>query len=173
VDAIGERNVRVRHWQELDYALRMCRAGKVAFVDIPTYKLRYHAGQISGTSGKDGKAVWLRKQRILLRVIKRHALSDRTYYQQHQARLDRHLAHLHRAVAVPLMLSAPKPGARLGYGRRARAYLRRCARYGYPERQLWMLTYAPRPIRQAGVSVVEQIRKVRSGWARQGRGLSS
>jgi glycosyltransferase involved in cell wall biosynthesis len=173
ISQIGDRNVRVRHWQELDYAMRMCRAGKVAFVDIPTYKLRYHAGQISSTSGDDGKTVWVRKQRILLRVIKRHALSDRTYYQQHQARLDRHLAHLHRAVAVPLMLSDPQSRTFSGYGRRARAYLRRCARYGYPERRLWILTYAPRSVRRFGVSVIEQIRKVRSRWAARRRVFAS
>ena len=165
IATIGERNVRVRHWQELDYAMRMCRVSKVAFIDIPTYKLRYHPGQISSTSGDDGKAVWIRKQRILLRVIKRHALSDRRYYERHRARLDRHLAHLHRAVAVPLMLSAPGSTG-IGYGKRSRAYLRGCAKYGHPERQLWTLTYAPRPLRQLGVTIIERLRKL--GFRRAG-----
>ncbi len=158
VERIGIRNVRVRHWQELDYAMRICRAYEVGFLDIPTYKLRYHAGQISGTGGADGKTVWIRKQRILLRVIKRHALSDRGYYEQHRARVDTHLAHLHRAVAVPLLLSRASAGG-ASPEKRARAYLAAGARYGRRDLPLWLLSYAPSVVREVGVSVVEKVRK--------------
>ena len=87
-----------------------CRAHHdVLFADVPTYKLRYHDGQLSTTARSDGRAVWLRKQRVLLRVMKRHILSDQAYYERHRARLDRRLADLHRAVAVPMMLVSAGP----------------------------------------------------------------
>jgi len=131
---------------------------------VPTYKLRYHPGQVSATSGKDGRRVWLRKQQELLRLIKRQALADGRYYQQHQARLDRYLSRLHRAVAVPLML-ADVPAARSRvYARRARMHLARCAqlREAYPT--LWCLTFAPGAVRRFGVSLIEYARGRSHRW---------
>jgi glycosyltransferase involved in cell wall biosynthesis len=158
IGTIGVRNVHVRYWEELDYVMRICRAYEVGFLDLPTYKLRYHPGQISTTAGEDGNAVWIRKQQALLRVIKRHAFADPDYYQRHRRRLDRHLANLHRAVAVPLLL-APASRQRASIGRRARAYLAGGARYGRAHWPLRMLSYSPPLLRQVGVSLIEKIRK--------------
>ena len=157
--SVGERNVRVRHWQEVDFLLRICRNHRVCFADVPTYKLRYHDGQISTTARSDGKRVWMRKQQILLRVTKRHALADVAYYLRHRRTLDRHLAHLHRAVAVPMMLLPAHESRRAGYGARARAYLAKCRQYGHPQRALWCLTFLPAPARRLGVTVVERGRQ--------------
>src|SRR5204862_7973924 len=107
VDAIGPRNEAVFCFEELDYLLRLSRRHDILFADVPTYQLRYHHGQISTTARSDGRAVWLRTQRVLLRVMKRHMLADPAYYQRHKARLDRRLADLHRAVAVPMLLAHP------------------------------------------------------------------
>ncbi len=76
VPNVGIRNERMKYFEELDYILRISRAHRVCFVDLPTYKLRYHSGQISTTAGKNGRYVWLRKQQELLRIVKRHALAD-------------------------------------------------------------------------------------------------
>lgn len=54
---VGLRNPGVRHWQELDFLLRICRRHPICFVDVPTYQLRYHDGQVSGTGGARGKDV--------------------------------------------------------------------------------------------------------------------
>jgi glycosyltransferase involved in cell wall biosynthesis len=158
---IGERNERVKHWQEVDYLLRICRTYQVCFADVPTYQLRYHDGQISTTARADGKQVWLRKQQILLRVTKRHAFADPSYYRAHQAAIDRHLAHLHRAVVVPLLMLSSGRLVRRSYARRARAYLAKCYRYGHPQRSLWLLSFLPGSLRQFGVAVIERLRQAR------------
>jgi glycosyltransferase involved in cell wall biosynthesis len=157
LSSVGERNEAIQHWQEVDFLLRICRTHHVCFADVPTYKLRYHPGQISTTDGPDGKQVWLRKQRILLRVVKRHAMSDRAYYLRHKSRIDTHLAHLNRAVAVPLMLVERRSVAQR-YARRARRYLTRCRKYGAREPILEALTFAPGPIRRLSLTIIERLR---------------
>ena len=158
ISSVGPRNERIRYWEEVDYLLRISRSRRVCFLDLPTYKLRYHAGQISTTAGKDGRTVWLRKQQSLLRVVKRHALLDPTYYERHRRRIDRHLAHLHRAVAIPLMVCEGRITKGRDYAARARRYLARCARYGHSHWTLWALTFAPGPVRRFAVSALETAR---------------
>lgn len=153
--AIGDRNERVSYFEEFDYLLRICRSYDVCFVDVPTYKLRYHRGQISTTAGPRGKYVWMRKQQELLRLIKRHAFADPGYYERHRARIDRQLARLHRAVAVPMMLQG---GSGTALARRSRVYLSRARRYGQAEWSLWASSYLPGPLRRLGVSLVEHLR---------------
>ena len=160
VSVVGVRNERVKHWQELEYLLRISRRHTVCFADIPTYKLRYHDGQISSTARADGTRVWMRKQQILLRVVKRHALADPAYYLQHRPRIDRHLAHLHRAAAVPMLLLGGRRTARR-QARAARLHLARCATYGQPARVLLAASFAPAPIRHAIVKLVETVRQLR------------
>ena len=162
VAEIGPRNEHIFNYEELDYLLRLSRKHEVMFADVPTYKLRYHAGQISTIARTDGMFVWIRKQRALLRVTKRHALADPGYYQCHRQRLDRHLAFLHRAVAIPMLLLGPGNAAgrrHVRYKRYARLYLARCRKYGSPQRALYALSFAPGPIRQGTVRLIEGVRK--------------
>jgi glycosyltransferase involved in cell wall biosynthesis len=165
VGSVGLRREQVRYWQEVDYILRITRDHRVCFVDVPTYKLRYHAGQISTTAGERGRYVWMRKQQWLLRVVKRHAFQDRAYYLRHRHRIDRHLAHLHRAVAVPLMVGDGSAARRRALARVARKHLRRCRAYGHPQRWLLLLTFAPDAVRRFGVSAIEQLRGLTIRWA--------
>lgn len=160
VDQVGERNPAIRHWQEVDYLLRITRHHSVCFVDVPTYRLRYHPGQISTTAGPDGLYRWIRKQQILLRVVKRHALADAAYYQSRRPVIDRHLAHLHRAVAVPLLLASGAPRTGRRYARYARLYLQRCAGYGHPARAIQVAAAAPGPVGRLAVQAVESVRQL-------------
>lgn len=156
---VGLRNERIRYYEEMEYILRISRAHRVCFVDVPTYKLRYHPGQVTAMDGGNrGRHLWMRKQRELLRVVMRHALQDPDYYERNRARVDRHLAHLHRAVAVPMMLL---DGSRSNYSRRARMYLARCAAYGHPQWGLWLTTFGPRAVQGFAVSVAEHARAVK------------
>jgi glycosyltransferase involved in cell wall biosynthesis len=155
---VGLRNERVHYFEEMEYILRISRAHRMCFVDVPTYKLRYHPGQITSMEGSRGRYLWLRKQQELLRLVMRHALQDRDYYERHRARVDRHLAHLHRAVAVPMMLMTD---AHAAYGRRARVYLARCAAYGHPHRMLWLTTFASPAVQRLAASVAETARDVK------------
>lgn len=162
VAEIGPRNEHIFNYEELDYLLRLSRNHDVLFVDVPTYKLRYHADQISSTAGSDGLLVWIRKQRALRRVIRFHAVADQGYYRRYQHRIDPHLADLHRGTAVPMMLVTRSNAAGHRYDRYikyARLCLRRCWRYGKPQYLLYVLSFAPGPIRRAAVRTVEGIRK--------------
>ena len=67
-------------FHDLEFALRVCRYAKVAFVDVPTYKLRYHSGQISTTQKPHGGKVAIKIQRDLLRVAKHHLRLDPEFY---------------------------------------------------------------------------------------------
>ena len=154
----GERNVAVRHWQEVDYLLRITRRHRICFVDVPTYQLRYHEGQISTIANANGKYVWMRKQQGLLRIVRRHALSDREYYLKNRGRIDAHLAHLHRAVAVPMLLQEDKAGRRRRL-EQARRHLSRCAQYGHPAYGLMVAAWAPRPLRGFAVTIIESFRR--------------
>ena len=160
IPGLGERNERVKYWEEMDFALRITRRHQVGFIDVPTYRLRYHEGQISTTARADGKYVWIRKQQSLLRVVQRHAHEDPAYYERNRVEIDKHIANLHRAVAVPLLLS--QTGHRTGrYLRAARKYLRRCRQLGHAQTMLWLLSFTPHPLRRLGVSVVEEMRNLR------------
>jgi hypothetical protein len=159
VEEIGQRSEQVYVFEELDYLLRLSRNHDVLFADVPTYKLRYHDGQLSSMWRSDGKLRWARQQRHLLRVLKRHILADRGYYELHQRRLDRRLADLHRAAAVPMMLLGDDDGRGDRSARYARLYLARCAGYGHPERALYAASFAPASVRRGGVTIIESLRK--------------
>jgi len=168
VDAIGPRNELVYVFEELDYLVRLSRRHNVLFADVPTYKLRYHEGQLSSGAHRDTTYRWARTQRSLLRIMKRHILADRAYYERHKPRLERRLADLHRAVAVPLLLLGHQHAFGQRYARYARRYLSRCASYGRPEPALVLASFAPGPIRRPIVSIYEGVRKEGlAGFARR------
>jgi glycosyltransferase involved in cell wall biosynthesis len=158
VEAIGPRNEAIYCFEELDYLVRLSRHHDVLFADVPTYLLRYHEGQLSTTVREDGRAVWLRKQRVLLHVMKRHILSDQAYYDRHRARLDRRLSDLYRSVAVPMMLVSAGPATRGRYRRGARLYLDRCRRHGHPQWALYAASFAPAIVRRRTVALIEGVR---------------
>jgi glycosyltransferase involved in cell wall biosynthesis len=164
--AVGERNERIKYWEAVDLLLRICRRHPVCFVDVPTYKLRYHDGQISEAAGPGGKYVWMRKQQGLLRVTKRHVQADAEYYQRHRVCLDSHIADLHRAAAVPMLLSDSHSAKLLHYERRARVYLARCRRLGRSQWALLCTSYLPGPARRFVVTVLEQVRVLAARHAR-------
>ena len=131
------------HFHDLEFALRICRLGTVAFIDNPTYKLRYHPGQVSTTRGPEGGLTSMELQRGLLRVARVHACEKR-YYERNRAQVDRLVGRLCRAVAVPM----------IGYGggsrhlrrylpRRARPYLALSARHGDRALDLLTASYLP------------------------------
>lgn len=168
VEAIGPRNEHVYVFEELDYLIRLSRHHSILFADLPTYKLRYHDGQLSSLAHRDAKYRWLRTQRSLLRVMKRHIFGDRTYYERHRARLDRRLADLHRAVAVPMLLLGEYDSRGARHARYARRYLARCAKYGSPQPWLVAASFAPGPLRRLAVSIGEGVRREGvSGLARR------
>lgn len=158
---VAPRRETIFNFEEYDYLLGLARDHEVLFVDVPTYKLRYHDVQMSSVAGRDGLYVWIRKQRSLLRVFRRHAFADPLYYARHRSRLDRRMADHYRAAAVPMLLLGRRHGGRRRlsrYRRYARLCLARCGRYGHPERLLLLASYAPHPVRNVLVRLLEGLR---------------
>jgi GT2 family glycosyltransferase len=122
---------------DMEFVLRLSKHYDAAFVDVPTYKLRYHPQQISSTAGPAaGRDVVLPKQQQLLAIVETHGKADAAYYAANKPKVDRRLAVLHRAVAIPLL--ALPDGARS-----ARGHLAECARLGYPQPWLSLTSRLP------------------------------
>lgn len=162
----GPQQQRFGLFHDLEFVLRLSRVSAAAFVDVPTYRLRYHPGQISTSATPGGKLVTIRKQRDLLRVLEAFIRENPGYYAEHRAALDRQRARLHRAIAVPMLAFAPRtPHERRVYPRRARLHLARAAALGAPDRMAWALSYVPRPVQQGAQRVVRTLRRLRQGSA--------
>lgn len=142
--ATGLQEAYFGHFHDLEFALRICKAGTVAFIDNPTYKLRYHPGQVSTTRKPDGSLTAGKLQQGLLRVARNHAFGDPDYYARNRARVDQLIARLCRAAAVPMIAygGASRHGRKY-FPRRARRYLDRSRRHGYPAVDLYVVSYLP------------------------------
>jgi len=148
---IGYQDARFGLFHDLEFVLRICKQHPVAFIDIPTYKIRYHPGQISTTKGSRGARNAIQKQRDLLHVLRVHGLRNLEYYRQNRQVVDRQLAVLHRAVAIPLLsFSGGSSHQDKYYPKRARKYLHRCATLGKPQWFLWLLSFCPHFWRRLG-----------------------
>ena len=138
---VGFQDERYRLFEELDFVLRICRHHVVGFLDVPTYKVRYHSRQISRTSGKSGIVTTIEKQRNVLDIIQRQALEDQEYFVNHRDQINRRLAVLNKSLAVPLL--ATREGAKA-----AREHLEKCRAYGHPEPLLRLVTFLPFSMRR-------------------------
>jgi len=142
-------------FHDLEFVLRICKQYDVAFINIPTYKLRYHPGQVSITTGIAGAKNAIKKQRNLLHVTKLYAFDDKQYYQEHKETVDKQLAMLYRAIAIPLISykSNNKHKTRC-YPKRARAYLNKCAYHHRSQYFLLFLSYMPHIVRRLGFKII-------------------
>lgn len=147
IDTVGLQNETYRLLEEYDFFLRCSKHFKVAFLDVPTYMLRYHREQISNTRSADGLAVIIEKQQNLLQIIQAQVAGDARYYAQHKAEIDKRLLGLHKALAVPMMVSRHPVTS-------ARFHLQECAKYGDMPRLLWLATFLPRLCRRIVVKLV-------------------
>lgn len=141
LELVGEQDESFPLFEEYEFALRIAKRHRIAFVDVPTYQLRYHAEQVSTTRRTDGPAVLVEKQRQLLRVVERHGVLDRNYYQQHRAAIDATMGKLHRALGIAQMCDP-------GHDTEARAHFRESARYGLPAYGFCILTFFPSILRR-------------------------
>jgi glycosyltransferase involved in cell wall biosynthesis len=146
LDRVGRQNEAYWLLEEFDFFLRCAKYDQAAFIDVPTYKLRYHTGQISTTAQKHGLDITIEKQKTVLQIVETHGLKDAGYYAGHKQAMDKRLAALHKALAIPLM-------SKRGEARSARSHLQACATYGYPEKELQLLTFLPYDLRRIALKV--------------------
>jgi glycosyltransferase involved in cell wall biosynthesis len=160
LSAVGPQARRFGLFHDLEFVLRLARLSQAAFLDVPTYKLRYHPGQISTSAIAAGKLVTIRKQRDLLRVLKSWLREHPEYYASHRDVLDRQLARLHRAIAVPMLAWEPRSAhERRVYPQRARRHLAKAAALGHPDRVAWATSYVPRFAQRAALAAVRALRR--------------
>ena len=150
---IGLQSTQFGFFHDLEFALRVCKQGPVGFIDIPTYKLRYHPGQVSTLDSPKRPEVATRLQNDLLKVTETHTKNDTGYYLKNLSRVNQQLAKLARSVAIPLMGYA-------GDDKRAREYLAKCKAFGHPERLLWTLSYMPHIVRRIAFKLMEMKKSV-------------
>jgi glycosyltransferase involved in cell wall biosynthesis len=148
---VGLQEQKYGLFHDLEFVLRICKHYPVAFIDLPIYQLRYHSDQISTAKGQKGAINAIKKQRDLLQVLKDHGLRDLNYYRKNDDTINRQLARLHRAVAIPLL--SYNHGSfyqHKNFSKRARKHLGRCAALGQRECYLSILSYLPHFLRRIG-----------------------
>lgn len=141
---VGLQDPYFGHFHDLEFALRICRAGKVGFIDNPTYKLRYHPTQVSTTSGDGGDFNAVKLQAGLLRVARVHAWGDAQYYARNSGRVNELVGRLCRAVAARMIsYGGANPHRRRYLPRRARRYLAVSRGLGKPHTGLYIASFLP------------------------------
>jgi GT2 family glycosyltransferase len=161
LERVGLQDESFPLFEEYEFALRVAKKYPVAFVDVPTYELRYHAGQLSTTTRADGPAVLVEKQRQLLRVVERHGAFDDSYYRTNKATVDAVMARLHRALGIALMCHP-------GHEAEARSIFSAGGRYGLAVPCLWFLTFLPSQIRRVAIKVQAVIRHLQERCRKRG-----
>lgn len=150
LDAAGVHDEGLSLFDGYDLVLRIAKRSRVAFVDLPTYQLRYHVDQISTTKRPDGAAVLVSKQRQLLTIVERHGVLDETYYRANKDRVDRIMARLHRALGIALMCHP-------GHESEARKSFAASRRYGRPASGYWLMTFLPSLLRRVIMKLRELV----------------
>jgi len=142
LESVGLQHEPYWLFEDYEFVLRIAKSHRVAFIDAPTYKLRYHDDQISTTRKKpNGSEILIKKHINLIEIAEKHGLHDREYYSLNKAAVDKKLFKLNRSLAITLMKTGKD-------SRRARKHLRSCAKYNKPEYLLWLLTLAPYTVRR-------------------------
>lgn len=163
LEDVGPQRPRFGLFHDLEFALRLTRAGPTAFLDVPTYAIRYHPDQISTRVGPRAPWILIRKQQDLLRVLRVHGLRDRGYYEAHRALVDRQCARLCRAVAIPMLGYVSGSAHHSRYlPQRARVYLRHAARLGHPYQLLMLASRLPQLPRRLVMKLESLLRSVQA-----------
>jgi glycosyltransferase involved in cell wall biosynthesis len=162
---IGPQRPRFGFFHDLEFALRLTRARQTAFLDVPTYAIRYHPDQISTRVGPRAPWIMIRKQQDLLRVLRVHGMRDRSYYLAHKALVDRQCSRLCRAVAIPMLGYVSGSAHHSRYvPQRARIYLRHAARLGHPHRLLMLASRLPQLPRRLVMKLESLLRGLQARW---------
>ena len=147
LESVGPQHEPYWLFEDYEFVLRIAKSHRVAFIDVPTYKLRYHAAQLSTTKRKaNGKEILINKHANLIEIAERHGLDDSEYYSRNKAAVDKKLGGLNRALAITLMKTGKCT-------KRARKHLRSCAKHNRPEYLLWLLALTPYVMRRVSLKM--------------------
>jgi len=147
LESVGLQHESYGFFEDYEFVLRIAKAYQVAFIDVPTYKLRYHDAQISTIGNKlNGTEILIKKYTHLIEIAEKHGLNDKDYYSLNKAIVDKKLGKLNKALALTLIKTSKDT-------MRARKHLRGCAVYNKPEYLLWALSLSPYILRRFSFKV--------------------
>lgn len=128
LNVIGYQNEAYRFAEEYEFILRLCKHSQVGFLDLPTYQVRFHEGQMSrflakqrNDQEKEDLLLIIEGVDVMLQAVKNWAYEDVAYFQTHRRWVERRMAELYRCIG----------GLWLHYGDRGKAleYFRRTCRF--------------------------------------------
>ncbi|HNW59919.1 MAG TPA: glycosyltransferase [bacterium] len=118
LDRIGYQNEAYRFAEEYEFILRMCKHSQVGFLNLPTYQVRFHEGQMSHfliKRRKDQEEEDLLRTiegvDVMVQAVKNWAYDDSAYFQTHRRWVEHRMAELYRCLG----------GLWLQYGNRGKA----------------------------------------------------
>lgn len=97
LETVGYQNEAYRLAEDYEFTVRICKRFKAAFLNIPTYVYRYHAGQVSMPNQPKTKEKLLKVIRIhevFLQAVLDWGYGDREYYSRNREWLDTRIAGL-------------------------------------------------------------------------------
>jgi len=100
LDVVGYQNEHYRFAEDYDFVLRICKYFRVGFVDIPTYMLFYHDGQISqlcrekSDDREKDNLLKIEGLNVFLAAVEDAAFRDKDYYRMHRKEIDFRMAEL-------------------------------------------------------------------------------
>lgn len=171
LERVGYQNETYVYAQEYEFVVRICKHHPVAFLNRPTYLIRYHPGQHSGyqaipQSEPDTSKAEIRKEtlrsieaeKVCLQAVLDWGCGDPDYYRENRGWLDRRVAELYHYIGE-MWLS-------IGEYRMARESFRK----GHSQDPTWggnrralAWSFCPNPVRRA---INGGINRVRRGMAR-------
>jgi glycosyltransferase involved in cell wall biosynthesis len=146
LNRVGLQNEEYRNAQEYELVVRISKHYQVAFVDTPSYVLRYHDSQISMPMAPFSERAVLtriRTEKVFLQTVLDWACADTDYYSENKDWLDRRLSELHHCIGEKYLVLNQLQEAREHF-KLGRYYDSSCS----PNARALRFSYLPRPLRR-------------------------
>jgi glycosyltransferase involved in cell wall biosynthesis len=107
LEQAGLQNEAYRYAQDYEFVVRLCKYGRAAFLDVPTYRIRFHPGQHSLYQGaralgdrRKKLPIEIAAENVALRAVLDWGCGDPGYYAANRAWLDRRVAEVHHNIGM-------------------------------------------------------------------------
>jgi glycosyltransferase involved in cell wall biosynthesis len=145
LDRVGLQNESYRYAQDYEFVVRLCKHGRAAFLDVPTYLIRYHEGQHSMYQGAGARGrrrarlpIEIAAETVALRAVLDWGCGDPEYHEANRGWLDRRVAEVHHNIGLLWLSLGDAAKARESF----RAGIERYAPYR-PNRVDWWWSFVP------------------------------
>lgn len=107
LERVGLQNESYRYAQDYEFVVRLCKHARAAFLDVPTYLIRYHEGQHSMYQGAGARGqrraklpIEIAAETVALRAVLDWGCGDAAYYAANRGWLDRRVAEVHHNIGL-------------------------------------------------------------------------